>query len=90
MLDGEACAQLNMLCSDWIGSAALIFVRSVTLAYCSVPFGSVRTVLRIDLVKLKEHDAGMVIQVGTCNVGKLHKAMQAHPISSHVALGAQV
>jgi hypothetical protein len=46
-------------------------------------------VRRIYLVILWDHD-GRVIQVGTRNVGKLHEAIQAHLISSNIALGAQV
>jgi hypothetical protein len=47
------------------------------------------TRLSTDLVKLREHD-GMFIQVGTCNIGKFHEAIQAHLIISNIALGAQV
>ena len=38
-------------------------------------------ILRIDLVKFRESNV-MLILVGTCNIGKLHETIQAHPIIS--------
>jgi hypothetical protein len=45
--------------------------------------------LSINLVKFGE-DNIMVIQVGTCDVGKLHEAIQAHLIIPNIALAAHV
>jgi hypothetical protein len=38
-------------------------------------------ILSINLVKFREHNVSMVIEAGTCSVGKLHEAIQARSIA---------